>query len=364
LLGEDESEDQGSPEKTTGPAIKRDPSLTDLGFCGCCTDTNNLCGNCEGVLPVYQKTNSFLEELIELPESSSTSLVVASWNVQSFGHNRLVDEPYQNATLSRKSGPYLAAVDKIASFVRIKHIDLLFIQETIDARALDDVVAALNSTSAAYTYSWVPTFVTVGLGFNRSKPKAPKPDELSAVIHKKHSDDLAWSLLSPTFLQTCEFKLEGLHESFTDLRDRFKRHPAYLCLSYGEETYCFCSLHLASDSESGSQRLRLNAEILSLPLLVAQLRAQTGADHVVLLGDFNRNPDTVCYSALYEAGYLPALLNGASNMGKVEHLYDNFMLPREVRSRGGVAARIGEDEWMRLPGAKVTSDHRPVLLQL
>jgi hypothetical protein len=81
-------------------------------------------------------------------------------------------------------------------------------------------------------------------------------------------------------------------------------------------------------------------------------------------------------------------------MGKVPHLYDNFILPRAVRDREGLAAVIGGNEWMILPlptttateaeavvdaeaavGAdtakkkakdkpKSTSDHRPILLAL
>lgn len=358
-------------------------------FCGCCTGTLPACNNMGEFSPIYHSTGPFLDELRLLPvELHTGSLVVASWNIQSFGANRLVSDLFQNESGSRQTRPYVAALALISGFIRRFDVDLLFIQETIDHQALEDVVAALNSSdssssSSAYKLSWVPTFVLVGHGFNKCNPRAPKPDELAAVIHKQSPD--SWALLPPPSLQALEFCVEDLHPCFTELRDRFKRHPAFLCLNFGDETFCFCTLHLASDSASGSQRLRLNAEILNLPLLVAQLKAQTGVDHVILLGDFNREPDTVCFSALYESGHVPALLTGATNMGKVPHLYDNFFLPRALRDREGVAADIGEDEWMFLPlpyataevaGAeaskkreakdkpKSTSDHRPILLAL
>lgn len=368
-------------------------------FCGCCTDTLAACNNMGDCSPFYHPTGPFLDELDTLPvDLIRGSLVIASWNIQSFGYNRLVSHLFQNQSGSRQTRPYAAAVALIAGFMRRYDVDLLFIQETIDHHALEDVVATLNSSdssssSSAYKLSWVPTFVLVGHGFNKCQPRAPKPDELAAVILKRSPD--AWALLSPS-LQAFEFCIEGLHPCFEELRERFKRHPAFLSLSFAEETFCLCTLHLASDSTSGSQRLRLNAEILSLTLLVSQLKALTGVDHVILLGDFNRNPDTVCFSDLYESGHVPALLEGATNMGKVPHLYDNFILPRAVRDREGLAAVIGGNEWMILPlptttateaeaeavvdaeatvradtakkkakdKPKSTSDHRPILLAL
>ena len=168
-------------------------------------------------------------------------------------------------------------------------------------------------------------------------------------------------------LTLCEHAVPDLHPVFAELRDRFKRHPAFVCVRYGGELLCLVTLHLPSDG-SKAQKLRLNAEISALPSLAASLKQSTGARHVVLLGDFNRNPDTVCFAELVQT-HPPALLPGPgvrTNTGAAEHVYDNFFVPRELWPRA--AAAIAHHGWMRLglesDPSRLCSDHYPVLLSL
>ena len=341
-------------------------------LCSCCTlRTMPFCSNVDTDAAYYYAEHPSLPDVrtcLAVGEGKN-SLVVASWNIQSFGFNMF----YVGGGTKRLSRPFLAAIDKVASFVLHHNVDMLFIQETMESAALDYLVTHLNSTDNTMTYrvDWVPRWVAVGQGFNIGDAKAEnRPDELAAVIHKDfRSHSLHWQVVNP--LQMIEFLVEGLHSSFTELRDRFKRHPAYMTVRVGTELTCFAVLHLASDG--GKQTLRLNKEIEALPGLAARLKEMTGADNVVLLGDFNRDPNTVAFSGLTRSGHFPALKEGRtnhpmrSNRQTKPHLYDNFWLPGALLTRAAVA--IGEERWMKLehrgvPLERPISDHRPVILEL
>jgi len=264
------------------------------------------------------------------------------------------------------SKPFQAAVAKLVDFISHHSVDLLFIQETVDTAALEFLVGQLNDASEAYRLDWVPLWAEIGMGFNRSNPSV-RPPEYSAVIHKAESFTPAprWRIERP--LEMIDFPVLGLHAVFEENRDRFKRHPAHLTISFEGERLTFVTVHLASDS--GTQSLRLDREIATLPLLLQHLRELTGADHVVALGDFNRNPDANAFTALIKAGHLPTLLPGPgirTNTGQTPHVYDNFFVPRELWPRASAA--IGADSWMRLglegDPNKPISDHYPILLAL
>jgi hypothetical protein len=336
-------------------------------LCSCCTlSTSPICSNVSAGTAYYYAAHPPLPDLRPYTVGEgSNSLVVASWNIQSFGFNMFY------GAARRLSKPFLAAIDKVASFVLHHKVDLLFIQETIESAALDYLVTHLNSTDNAVTFrvEWVPHWVAVGQGFNIDDAEV-RPDELAAVIHKDfRSHSLPWQVEHP--LQVIEFIVEGLHASFTELRDRFKRHPAYMTVRVGTELTCFAVLHLVSDG--GMQTLRLNKEIEALPGLAARLKEMTGADNVVLLGDFNRDPNTVVFYGLTRSGHFPALKEGRTNHSMRSdrqtkpHLYDNFWLPSALLEKAAVA--IGEERWMKLEHGGVAlerpiSDHRPVILEL
>ena len=291
------------------------------------------------------------------------------------------------------SKPFKATVRKIGAFIAHHGVDLLFLQETMAVEALEYLVGQLN----AYKLAWLPTFVDIGEGFNRSNP-AVRPTEMAAVIYRdtaKMEPPPPWRLLGE--LALCEHPVDDLHEVFTELRDRFKRQPAYVTLDFGGELLCLVTMHLPS--EAGLQSLRLTAEIEALPGLAASLRESTGAAHVVLLGDFNRNPDTMAFGRLASThwpallpspGSAPAAGAGAAagvvagaaagaapvppparrtNTGKAPHVYDNFFLPRAGGLWARASAAVGADEWMRLDSlasdpTRMLSDHYPVLLGL
>ena len=339
-------------------------------LCSCCTlRMMPFCSNIGTEAAFYYREHPSLPDVrtCDAVGEGRNSLVVASWNIQSFGFNMFY------GAAKRLSKPFLAAIDKVASFVLHHNVDLLFIQETMESTALDYLVTHLNSTDNTVTYrvEWVPRWVAVGQGFNIGDAKAEvRPDELAAVIHKDfRSHSLSWQVEHP--LQVIDFLVEGLHASFIELRDRFKRHPAYMTVRVGTELTCFAVLHLASDG--GMQTLRLNKEIEALPGLAARLKEVTGADNVVLLGDFNRDPNTVVFSGLTRSGHFPALKEGRTNHSMRSdrqtkpHLYDNFWLPSALLEKAAVA--IGEERWMKLEHGGVAlerpiSDHRPVILEL
>lgn len=364
----------------------REPTMLDFGLCSCsmrcdskrcpCRKNDRMCdprycGCCSGIDPICLNIGSnpsyYRASVVPMPEvrpfvvgNDTSHLIIASWNVQSFGHNMYW---HPDTGPKRMSRPFLAATKKIAEFITHHGVDLLFVQETMNPAALQYLIDQLNY----YRLAWLPTYVDIGLGFNRSNPFF-RPNELAAVIYKdstKLSPPPPWSIDEP--LTLCKHRVADLHEAISDLRDRFKRHPAYLTVNYGGELLCFVTLHLASDS--GVQSLRLNAEVEALPDLAASLKESTGAQYVFLLGDFNRNPDTVAFTPLTATHY-PSLLpkpTVRTNTGKKAHVYDNFFVPHEIFDR--VYAAIGADEWMRIeypnsgPG-KLISDHYPVLLGL
>ena len=349
--------------KTGHCVCKSSGRACDPTCCGCCSSgACASCHNLRGRPPVHRET-SIADLLDVLPvfrvgeeEEEGGGLVVASWNVQSFGHN-MFWRPRDAGPdfVARFSRPFLAASERIAAFILHHGVDLLFVQETIDPRALEHVVT--NGLGGSYRVAWVPAWVAIGVGFNKSDAKN-RPVEYAAVIHK-----ISMSIETP--LAVHNLRLDGLHEALPEPRHSFKRLPAHVVVQHGSERLCFVSLHLASDS--GVQSLRLNAEIAALGPLTASLRELTAADHVVLLGDFNRGPSSVMFSDLVESGQLPALLSGHTNTGVMPHLYDNFFLPAALRARASVSI-CGEDEWMvlddRQPKPRKTSDHCPIIMRL
>jgi hypothetical protein len=294
---------------------------------------------------------------------SEYSLIVASWNIMSFGHN-MYWERSGGGGPRRLSSVFLATIQKVVGFIDAHDVDLMFIQETIDADALAFLVGQLN----CYKLEWIPTLVDIGQGFNRSKPSV-RPMEMAAVVYKDASQfnpPPCWSIAQA--LSTCDHPVSNQHEAITELRDRFKRLPAFMTikLNTSDELLCLVTVHLPSDSQL--QSLRLDAEIATLPALAEGLKQSTGASSVVLLGDFNRNPDTVAFSA-FTATHWPAILPKAgvrTNIGKEPHVYDNFFIPRGLWSRS--RACIGTGDWMELhlrrDPEKKASDHFPILLAI
>jgi endonuclease/exonuclease/phosphatase family metal-dependent hydrolase len=279
----------------------------------------------------------------------------------SFGHNMYWTPP--DGGERRLSSVFLATIQKVVGFIDAHNVDLMFIQETINAEALSFLVQQLN----CYKLDWIPALVEIGQGFNRSNTSV-RPMEMAAVVYKdvtQFKPPPRWSIAQA--LTACDHPVIDQHEAITELRDRFKRLPAYVTVNLNDgELLCFVTLHLPSDSQL--QSLRLDAEIATLPKLAESLKQSTGADSVVLCGDFNRNPNTVAFPPL-TATHWPAILpklGVRTNTGKEAHVYDNFFLPRGLWTRAKVA--IGAEEWMQLElrrePTKKASDHYPILLAI
>jgi endonuclease/exonuclease/phosphatase family metal-dependent hydrolase len=355
-------------------SCKKDGRSCDPRYCGCCTGIEPICQNagmnpafyrrCPDNLPIVRPFGLCLEKC----GARQGALVVASWNIQSFGHNMYWD-PQSNGegTGKRLSRPFLATVKRVVSFIEHHNVDLLFVQETMDTGALEFLASQLNN----YKLEWLPTFVDVGLGFNRSNPNV-RPTEFAAVVYKDtashtqlNSQKPLWQLSLP--LSLCEFPVENYHCAITELRDRFKRYPAYILIVVNGETICLVTVHLPSDS--GIQSLRLGLEISSLSALATSLKQTTGAHHVILLGDFNRNPNTVAFTNLMDTHW-PCLhpQNGTvrTNTGKIPHVYDNFFVPHGLWDR--ITSSVGHSDWMSLglesDVNRLVSDHYPVLMSI
>jgi len=284
--------------------------------------------------------------------SPSGRLVVASWNIQSFGHDLYpdLDGPPE---LRRVSEVFSATARRIADFVLHHQIDILFIQEAIDPVASHVLLNTLNAaveSGCVYKLEYAP----VGVGINTHLQQTAI--ELATVVYST-------KLAIKQQFTLCEHRVDGLPAACTHSRDRFLHHPASLVISFGSETICFASVHLVSDS--GVKSLRLNQEILALSQLVTSLKTATAADHVVLLGDFNRDPLTAVFSTLTRAGHYPAIRTGRTNTGRVAHVYDNFFLDSELGPRAG-AMIVHDDSWIcrgLIAGDRFT-DHYPILLSL
>ena len=346
--------------------------LCDPSSCYCCVlQSDQLCVNIGTQLPYYPAHSA--DALPETPQfvlnGSSSLLKVASWNLRSFGSNVFL--PTTDRTSPRLSRQFLAAIDQVSAFLRHYDVDLLFIQDAIDHEALKQLVAHINKTGTiTYRVDWI------SIGVNESEEE--KCDDLAVVVYKdSRSNALPWRVArsaNENPLQVYDFPIEGMHEAITEQRDRFQSHPAFVPIVMGAETVCFVVLKLTSDGRL--QSLRLNKEIEALPGLAARLKETTGADHVVLLGDFERDPNTVAFSGLTRSGHFPALKSGktiyqdptrAPGRSMQSHLYDNFWLPRALEGRASAA--VGDEHWMQLEhggfqlGGSI-SDHLPVLLAL
>lgn len=350
----------GSSCATKKCGCRKRGELCDPAWCGCCTVNSPYCQNIDMSKKVYNTVDHFLDastQVSSFPVSNGKRLVIASWNIQSFGHNRLIGA-------DQLSKPFQLAIEKIATFVQHHDVDIIFIQETLDIEALHDLVKRLNQEGRNIYHS---SCVGIGEGFSltaAAKHDEKKPTEFAAVIFKE-SESSDWSIPNPN-LELHEFHLEGLHPSITELRDRFKRQPSSIVVEFGGETFCFVTMHVASNS--GPQRLRNISEIRALGPLAISLKAKNKADHVILVGDFNRSPNSVVYSHLYqsESGHVPTVITGKTNRGKEDHIYDNFFVPSIIRSERRCNAFICGEEWVKsgVKAYKPISDHVPVILEL
>jgi len=342
-----------------------DPSL-----CGCCTRYGQYCLNVESGASLYSQL-----KIAPSHDSSVTfslddnDLKVASWNIQSFGHNK-------------GSRVYKRTIERIAEFINVYNIDCLFIQEVIDIEAMDNLITAINSSISTLDRDrhMSSAVVEIGEGFNRSLAAQkihPKVTEYAGVVCRQYLDEQ----LVLEKVDCDEVKLRKdvpLDNSEQDpaMACKYKRAPAVCTISVSGKTtqiserITFVSLHLASDS--GAQMLRLNEEIRTLPDVYDYCRRKYGADHVILLGDLNRTYLSNSNNAEYPFNGLdsimkPVLSNVKSNTSKLkDELYDNFWVPKNMTN--DVSAIVATDFLAVYPEDlsknNNLSDHYPIVLSI
>jgi endonuclease/exonuclease/phosphatase family metal-dependent hydrolase len=351
-------------------ACKKANKLCDPSRCGCCIKFSTICGNCSTDVNEYVSTRTQISVKSNNNSQISTkiikdenNLIIASWNIQSFGHN-------YNSSKFRK------LISRIVEFINYYEVDVLLIQETVDVRAVDDIIRFFNNNNKnnATGTNLSSAVIPIGQGFNRTlaaKNLCPRVEEYStAIIRNRYinGNNLNMEVVDIKLKNEVPNEDENEH-----LKYRYKRLPAYITISINDNdrkdsrNISFVSLHLSSDSDK--QRFRLNEELRTLPDVYEHVRQKEGID-TILLGDFNRTyvPSNVFspYQELSEI-LLPVLSNVKSNTGNVKELYDNFWVPHNMLNQV-VAATVGID-FLKLDPDDVSSndvisDHYPIIFSL
>ena len=141
---------------------KKSSRFCDPSRCGCCTRYGRYCLNVSSGDSSGDNADIY----------HSGDLNIASWNIQSFGHNR-------------GSRVYKATIERIVDFIVDYDIDCFFIQETIDPMAIEDLTAAFNARESRHSRKLSSRYTAIGIGFNRSlaaKRLSPRVTEYAAVL--------------------------------------------------------------------------------------------------------------------------------------------------------------------------------------
>ena len=329
---------------------KKSGRFCDPFRCGCCTRYGSYCLN------VSSGDNADLYY--------SGDLNIASWNIQSFGHNR-------------GSRVYKATVERIVDFIVNYDIDCFFIQGTIDPMAIEDLTAAFNARESRLSRKLSSRYTAIGIGFSKglaAKRLNPRITEYAAVLCR--NNHIANTELSIECVDCDEVKfdepapLDNSSDSDTAAW-KYKRAPAYCTITANDKKLTFISCHLASDS--GPAILRLNEELRCLPKVYQYVKSITEADTVIILGDFNRTflesgTSNLQYPYSPLAAFMkPVLSNVKSNSSKIkDELYDNFWLP--INAKYEVSGSVGTNFIKVYPSdiskTNLISDHFPIVLTI
>lgn len=338
---------------------KCDPSR-----CGCCTRYGKYCFNCDtNVMPYSQpKISSPIKSFNTENFYTDEYLYIASWNIQSFGHNRG----------SRK---YTATIERIVEFINVYNIDCFFIQETVNPEAIDDLTNAFNEKMINENDSrkLTSSVIDIGKGFNKSnagKRLNPRVTEYAAVLCRNEyidNDTLVLEKIDDILKNTAHADDEPGTERV------FKRDPAFFTIKITKEDVpmkitCI-TLHLSSDSNA--QIIQLNEELRSLPMLYGKVKDKTSADHVIILGDLNRtfvDSNNADYPFNGLSSILsPVLSDVKTNTSKLnDELYDNFWVSDDLVNI--VSGKVA-NEFLKIYSDENTdtseiSDHYPIILSI
>jgi endonuclease/exonuclease/phosphatase family metal-dependent hydrolase len=338
----------------------------DPELCGCCTRYGQYCLNVNSGAKLYSQLKLAPSHVSNDHDFSldDNDLKVASWNIQSFGHNK-------------GTRVYKRTIERIAEFINVYNIDCLFIQEVIDIEAMDNLVTAINSSISPLDRDrhMSSAVVAIGEGFNRSlaaRKMPPKVTEWAGVLCRNQYvyDQL---VLERVDCDEVKFRKDvPLDNSEQDpaMACKYKRAPAFCTITtQNSERITFVSLHLASDS--GAQMLRLNEEIRSLPDVYDYCRRKTGANNVIFVGDLNRTYHPNSNNTEYPFNGLdsfmrPVLSNVKTNTSKHDELYDNFWIPKHMTN--DFNAIVATDFLAVYPEDESKnnhlSDHYPILLAI
>jgi len=298
---------------------------------------------------------------------AENSITIASWNIQSFGHN------YGTKKFRKQ-------ISRIVEFINFYDVDVLLIQETVDVKAVDEIVRFfnLNNKNSSTNRNLSSAVIEIGEGINRTlqaKHMHPRVPEYAAAIIRNQfiNGNVNIEVAEINLRNEVEIKEHEGEEKKT----RFKRLPAYTTISIKNDDGQNCkyislvSLHLASDGNK--QMLRLNEELRALPDVYDFVKEKTRSD-VILVGDLNRTyiPTTNRSSPYHELSQKlsPLLSDVKSNTSAVkDELYDNFWVPKNmIMNQEVLAATVGVDFLKLNPDdanddGKI-SDHYPIIFSI
>lgn len=236
------------------PPRKCDPSR-----CGCCTRSQYgvVCSNVESDdMPFYPHLSTPQIPPIDHPIRIEDNLIVASWNIQSFGGNFLTD--------GHVSLTFKKLESRIIEFIEHYRVDILFIQETINESALDHLCKA---ASAYFDSPYKSSCFRIGQGFNKSLRE--RCEEFAAVLYSERVNGGSHHPLHIEAINDCPLirevplQVRDGENDPEELVRSFRRVPAYFTIqTAGGKTFSFISVHLSSDNGLGI--VRLTTEIESL----------------------------------------------------------------------------------------------------
>ena len=303
------------------------------------------------------------------PAAVGGDLRIAAFNVLNYfvhfgGEARGAANPAELAEQQAKIVSAIGALD--ADVIALQEIENSVRFEPADPQqALIRLVGALNEAEGAGTYDYV-----------RSPADLPAPEQqdfiTTAIIFK------------PAAAQPV-----GASRSINDETVWFNaREPIAQTFSAGSATFTVVANHLKSKSGTGTgdnadtgqgaftgDRVR---QAQSLAAFVAQLRADSGSDDVLMLGDFNSYTFEDPMQVLYDAGY-----DDLNDTGKTSYVFggEAGSLDHAVASPSLAARVSGVDVWesnshesfafeydghpaFYAPDPYRASDHNPIVVGL
>lgn len=274
-----------------------------------------------------------IEDELEMMASNRKYLRLASWNIRILSNKRTDEELEKIATVAKK-------------------FDLVAIMELRDEKVLQRLVDTMNKISRK-TYSYVVSSYVGNTSFAAAENNfGTMSDEFSIEAHR----ELYGFVYDSSFIR-CTDKPKIYNDSF------FFRKPVHASFKARNFDFTIIANHIIW-GKTVTQRRK---EIQRLARVYENIQKRSSENDIILLGDFNRNPDDdLAWGPLRAISGMEQLFQlPKKSMILDTNLYDNIlfqgMYTREYTLDKGIE---NFDEYLfnndDKKASKAVSDHRPV----